>query len=119
MFGHKFTKLLLFSTITVLLLNSCKSEFKSDNYIAYFGGEITNPNISYVLFCKENEVIDTIKLDKNNRFFIKFDSLTPGLYNFKHNPEYQYVYFDKNDSIMVHINSKDFDESIVFCGRGD
>jgi hypothetical protein len=119
MFGPKFTKLLFFSTVTVLLLNSCKSEFKSDNYIAYFGGEITNPNISYVLFCKDNEVIDTIKLDKNNRFFIKFDSLAPGLYNFKHNPEYQYVYFDKNDSIMVHINSKDFDESVVFCGRGD
>jgi peroxiredoxin len=41
------------------------------------------------------------------------------MYTFKHDPEYQYVYFDKNDSIMVHINSKDFDESIIFCGRGD
>ena len=72
-----------------------------------------------MLFCKDNEVIDTLKLDENNRFFTQFDSLAPGLYSFKHEPEYQYVYFDKNDSIMVRVNSKDFDESIVFCGRGE
>jgi hypothetical protein len=62
-----------------------------------------------------------LRLDKTIGFYAKFDSLLPGLYTFKHyfEPEYQYVYFDKNDSLMVHINSKDFDESIVFCGRGD
>ena len=49
----------------------------------------------------------------------KFDSLTPGLYTFKHNPEYQYVYFNKNDSLMVRVNTFNFDNSIVFCGRGD
>lgn len=102
----------------LLLLTSCKNEFKGCEYVAYFGGEIVNPNNPYVLFCKDNEVIDSIKLDKNNRFFIQFDSLSPGLYSFKHEPEYQYVYFDKNDSIMVRVNSKDFDESVVFCGRG-
>lgn len=63
--------------------------------------------------------MDTIILNPDNTFFKKFDSLTPGLYSFKHEPEYQYVYFDKNDSLMVRINSQDFDESIVFCGRGD
>lgn len=45
--------------------------------------------------------------------------MTPGLYSFKHEPEYQYVYFDKNDSLMVRVNSQDFDESITFCGRGE
>src|SRR5690606_22234358 len=40
-------------------------------------------------------------------------------YSFKHEAEYQYVYFDKNDSIMIRINTNDFDESLVFCGRGD
>lgn len=87
--------------------------------MAYFGGEIVNPNSSYVLFCKDNEVIDSIKLDKNNRFFVQFDSLAPGLYTFKHEPEYQYVYFDKNDSLMVRVNTRDFDNSLIFCGRGD
>lgn len=109
----------LIAITLAFLLSSCKNEFKSDDYTAYFGGEVTNPTSPYILFCKNSDVIDTIKIDQNNRFFVKFDSLPPGLYTFKNEPEYQYVYFDKNDSIMVHINSKDFDESIVFCGRGD
>lgn len=101
------------------LLTSCNKEFKKNNYTAYFGGEVSNPTNPYILFCKDQKVIDSFKIDKNNRFFMKFDSLTPGLYSFKNEPEYQYVYFDKNDSIMVRINAKDFDNSIVYCGRGD
>ncbi len=104
----------LFSSLT-----SCKEEFEDDNYTAYFGGEIINPQEKFILFMKDNEVIDTIFLDQNNRFMHKFDSLAPGLYSFKHNPEYQYVYFDKNDSLMVRLNTFDFDNSVVFCGRGD
>ena len=106
--------IILFSTLT-----SCKKVFEEDNYIAYFGGEILNPQDKFILFMKDNEVIDTIFLDKNNRFMHKFDSLAPGLYTFKHNPEYQYIYFDKNDSLMVRVNTFDFDNSVVFCGRGD
>ncbi|TAF10884.1 MAG: hypothetical protein EAZ75_05120 [Flavobacteriia bacterium] len=107
------------SIVLFISLTSCKKVFKEDNFVAYFGGEVLNPQEKYVLFLKDDEVIDTIYLDKNNRFMHKFDSLTPGLYTFKHNPEYQYVYFDKNDSLMVRINTLEFDNSIVFCGRGD
>ena len=71
------------------------------------------------MFCKDSKVLDTIILNPDNTFFKKFDSLTPGLYSFKHEPEYQYIYFDKNDSLMVRVNTQDFDESITFCGRGD
>lgn len=112
-------KTLIIPTLLLFILSSCKQEFSSNNFVAYFGGEVINPSNRFVLFCKNNEVIDTIALNKDNTFFKKFDSLTPGLYTFKHEPEYQYVYFDKNDSLMVQINSKDFDESINFCGRGD
>lgn len=112
-------KIYSFTFIIFFLLSSCKNEFQKDDYVAYFGGEIVNPNNPYVLFCKDDKVIDTVKLNTNNRFFIQFDSLPPGLYSFKHEPEYQYVYFDKNDSIMVRVDSRTFDESIIFCGRGD
>ncbi len=112
-------KFFIFFLPFIIVLSSCRSEFKGCEYVAYFGGEMVNPNNPYVLFCKDNEVIDSLKLDENNRFFTQFDSLAPGLYTFKHEPEYQYVYFDKNDSIMVRVNSRDFDESIVFCGRGE
>ena len=112
-----------FNRVTILLLlyllTSCKKEFSANNYVAYFGGEVSNPSKPYVLFCKNNIILDTLFLKNDNTFFKKFDSLTPGLYTFKNEPEYQYVYFVKNDSIKVHIDSKDFDESIVFCGRGD
>ena len=116
---RKLHSCLFLSIVIIALFTSCNKGFKSNNYTAYFGGEVTNPTNPYILFCRDGEVIDTIKIAKDNRFFIKFDSLTPGLYSFKNEPEYQYVYFDKNDSIMVHINSNDFDESIIFCGRGD
>jgi peroxiredoxin len=102
-----------------ILFASCKKEHNKNDFAAYFGGEITHPTSPYVIFCKDSEPIDTIVLNKDNTFFKKFDSLTPGLYSFKHEPEYQYVYFEKNDSLMVTINSKDFDQSIVFSGRGD
>ncbi len=106
-------------TIVTLIFTSCKNEHPSNDYVAYFGGEISNPTSPYVIFCKDSEPIDTIQLNKDNTFSKKFDSLTPGLYSFKHEPEYQYVYFEKNDSLMVTINTKDFDQSIVFSGRGD
>lgn len=112
-------KSFLIPVVLLILMSSCKKGFSGDNYVAYFGGEVINPTVRYVLFCKNDEVIDTIKLKADNTFFKKFDSLTPGMYNFKHEPEYQYVFFDKNDSLMVHINTKNFDESVVYCGRGD
>lgn len=113
-------KILLPLNIALLfIVTGCQKEFDKDNYTAYFGGEVINPKNNFVLFLKNDEVVDTLFLDKNNRFIKKFDSLAPGLYTFKHEPEYQYVYFDKNDSLMVRINPVEFDESIVFCGRGD
>lgn len=92
---------------------------KESGYSAYFSGQVKNPRLPYVLFCRNNKPIDTLKLDKENRFYAKFDSLTPGIYSFKHEPDYQYVYFDKNDSISVSIDAEDFDHSIVFSGRGE
>lgn len=115
-----FKKLLLpIILLPLIFLVSCKKGFPDDNYEAYFGGEVINPKNNFILLLKDDEVVDTIFLDNQNRFFKKFDSLVPGMYTFKHEPEYQYVYFDKNDSIMVRLNTRDFDESISFCGRGD
>lgn len=107
----------IISLLSIAALLSCSDS--NESFVAYFGGEVTNPQVRYVIFSCGNTVIDTIPLDKDNRFFIKFDSLTPGMYNFKHDPDYQYVYFDKNDSIMVSVNTMNFDKSIMFSGRGE
>ena len=111
--------LLYLLPLSFITLTSCEKSFEEDNFEAYFGGEIINAQNNFVLFLKNDKVLDTIFLDKNNRFLHKFDSLTPGLYTFKHLPEYQYVYFDKNDSLMIRLNSLDFDNSLAFCGRGE
>ena len=118
------TRFFQIPTVIILCLSagffsSCREEFSADNFTAYFGGEVTNPMSRYVLLYRGNNLVDTLRLDKNNRFFRKFDSLAPGMYTFKHDPEYQYVYFEKNDSLMVSINTQNFDESIVFSGRGE
>ena len=104
--------------LAALIFTSCKNNFTANDQVAYFGGEVENPTSRFILFCKDGEVLDTIPLKNDNTFLKKMDSLPAGLYSFKNEPEYQYVYFDKNDSIMVHIDSNNFDESIVFCGRG-
>jgi len=98
------------------VLCSCS---ESKDYSAYFGGEIINPKEKYVLFYQGEKLIDSIALDESNRFFVRFDSLSTGLYRFKHEYEYQYVYFDKNDSLMVRVNTNNFDETLWFCGKGD
>ena len=116
--NYNFIKFIIFVILASTLI-SCKDGFMGENHVAYFGGEIENPKNNFVVFMKNDKVVDTFYLDKNNRFFHKFDSLTPGLYSFKHDPEYQYVFFDKNDSLMIRLNSNDFDNTLMFCGRGD
>lgn len=68
-----FIKFILYTCLSITIFG-CKKKNNDGEYVAYFGGEIVNPNSRVVLFCKDDNVIDTIKLDKNNRFFIKFNS---------------------------------------------
>jgi hypothetical protein len=107
-----------FWIVPFFLVLSCNKSANKNEFSAYFGGEIVNPIENFVLLLKDNKVVDTIFLSKNNTFFKKFDSLTPGMYTFKHEPEYQYIYFEKNDSINVYLDAKNFDESVFFSGKG-
>lgn len=109
---------LIQSILTLIVFSSCSKKFDDEDYTAYFRGEILNPTTNFVLFCKDDVVLDTLFLDEHNFFEKSFDSLTPGMYVYKHNPEFQYVYFEKNDSINLRLNTRDFDHSIIFSGRG-
>ncbi|WP_340073604.1 hypothetical protein [Leptobacterium sp. I13] len=99
----------------LLILIGCNEE---DSSVSFFGGEIINPNERYVTLLKDNVVIDSIQLDDNNRFFIKLNNPTEGIYVFKHYPESQYVIIEKGDSILMRLNTVEFDESLVFSGIG-
>ncbi|MEM9142894.1 MAG: transaldolase [Bacteroidota bacterium] len=84
----------------------------------FFAGEIVNPTHEYVVLFKGETVVDSALLDENNRFVFTLDSLQSGLYHFKHNPEYQYVYLNEADSLWIRLNTMDFDESLIFSGNG-
>jgi thiol-disulfide isomerase/thioredoxin len=104
------------SAIVTILILSCKST--DETSITYFGGEIINPKSSFVLFLKDDKVIDTLLLDENNRFLNEYKSLKEGLYTFKHGNEFQYIYLQQSDSVLLRLNTWDFDESLVFSGKG-
>ena len=110
-------QLIVVALIGITLLG-CKN-VDSNCGIAYFGGEIINPNNDHiVLYDATSHPIDTLYLDEDNRFFRPMENLNPGLYSFVHGGEYQVVLLEPNDSIMIRLNTYDFDESLVFTGKG-
>ena len=97
---------------------ACESNKSISNTI-YFTGEIVNPTDEYVVLFKGGAVIDSAKLDGNNRFSFDLNAIADGLYHFSHAPEYQYVYLEKGDTLLVRLNTQDFDESLVFSGTNE
>lgn len=112
----------LFSLVSIFsLLGLCACQSKKDDVndlSAYFGGKINQPRSNYVLFCKDNNVLDTLYLNENNEFGKKFDFLNPGMYIIKYGNNNKYVYFDKNDSLYLRINTQDFENLSSFYGTG-
>lgn len=102
----------------LLVLASCSTVEKASPNV-FFAGEIVNPTSKYVVLHKGEKVVDSALLDANNRFSFIFDSIPHGLYNFNHAPEHQYVYLEPGDSLMVRLNTVDFDESLIYSGKGE
>ena len=115
-FNRNFMKYLISFFITSLFFSCNTTETKSGT--TYFGGEIVNPRSNFVLFLKDDKIIDTLLLDTENRFLKKYNNFKEGLYTFKHGLEFQYIYLKPADSVLVRLNSWDFDESLVYSGKG-
>jgi len=104
--------------LLILGFLSCSTSKKELDTV-YFAGEIVNPTSEYVVLYKGSSVIDSAQLDGNNRFSFSLNLIDDGLYHFNHEPEYQYVYLEKGDSLLVRLNTQDFDESLVFSGTNE
>ncbi len=91
---------------------------KDNNYSTYLSGQIVNPKEKSIQLFLENKEFAKENLDFNNKFNFKLDSLKEGLYTFKHGEEFQYIYLEPNDSIALRLNTWDFDESLIFSGKG-
>ncbi|MDO1500926.1 hypothetical protein Q2T40_12365 [Winogradskyella maritima] len=102
--------------VSVLSVIGCSEK---DTNHAYLGGEITNPKSDVVILVNpDGKTMDTVALDANNRFIYKIEEATAGIYSFRHGGEYQVVIIEPKDSLMLRLNTTDFDESLVYTGEG-
>jgi len=108
---------LLFIVVILIFLGCSTNKKKKEN--TFFGGKIKNPKGEYVYFYQGEKVLDSAKLNPQNKFSFNFDNLEEGLYTFKTGSEFQYLYLEPQDSLLVYLNTWDFDESIIFSGKGE
>ncbi|MCF6348127.1 MAG: hypothetical protein L3J20_07500 [Flavobacteriaceae bacterium] len=106
----------LYLLFSITLFLSCKG--REESSITYFGGQIINPKSDQVFLYKGEQLLDSVKLTSNHKFLFIIDSLALGLYTFIHGPELQYLYLEPTDSLLIRLNTWDFDESLVFSGKG-
>ncbi len=110
-----FKKILLLLLFTAIL--SCKNKDSDTPKTTWISGQIVNPKLDYIIFSQGDQILDTLKLDSNNFFLYKTQKIKAGLYSLKHN-ESQVFYIKPGDSLLIHLNTMDFDESLAYSGRG-
>lgn len=103
----------IFVFFSVILIG-CNTATK-ENY-TFFGGKIINPKSKYVSLYNADGIIDSIALKEDNTFIGKLKNIKEGLYYFQHGEEFQYLFLEPNDSLLIRLNTWDFDESLVFSG---
>ena len=96
---------------------SCSDSSENGSSI-FFGGEIVNPTSDFVVLYHNDTYVDSVKLDNQNHFSFQLDNIEGGLYHFNHTPQYQYIYLEKGDSLLARLNTVEFDESLVYSGKG-
>lgn len=108
--------LILLQLLSLVFLISCKTEVKEQP--TYFGGKIINPKSNKVILYSMEQVIDTFLLDDHQKFIGELKNVNEGLYYFVHGNENQYIYIEPQDSLMLRLNTWDFDETLSFAGKG-
>ena len=109
------TRLLL--GLSFLSIIACSDRAKECPSVI-LSGEIVNPTSDFVVLYKDDVIIDSAKLNENDHFSFKLEGIEEGLYHFDHSPELQYVYLQEGDSMLIRLNTMEFDESLVFSGQG-
>ena len=109
----KVKKILFFLNISFVL--GCSS---IENQKTYLDGRIIKTSTNIISVLKDEKLIKSEKIFDDGYFKFELDSITNGLYNFQLNPEFQYIILNNGDSISLRLNTLDFDESLVFIGKG-
>ncbi len=105
----------LYSLLILVFLIGCTS--KVEKKYTYFGGKIIHPKGCFVVLLNNKGFMDTIPLEKGvNTFLKKYENFEEGVYRFRHGAEFQEVFMEPKDSLMLRLNTWDFDESLVYSG---
>src|SRR6185369_4873009 len=109
----------LFSYL-VIASNLCFSQYKVSLY-----GTITNPKGEYVyvkyykdFISYEEVIVDSAKLEKNGKFHMNFSWPLPAAATFAHGDEITQMFLTPGDSMSVSLDTKEFDETVKYTGRG-
>jgi hypothetical protein len=110
-------KKLLLTILVITTLSSCIQTEEVNTTTAWVGGEIVNPVDDFVYLYQGEQLIDSVKLNSENKFLLQIKDVKSGLYSFTHK-EFQVFYLEPSDSLMLRVNTIDFDESLSFTGKG-
>jgi hypothetical protein len=106
-----------------LLSLTAQLSFSQNSVTLY--GTITNPkgDHTYVKYYRDfisyDEVtVDSAKLDKKGNYTMTFSWPAPGAATFYHGDEITQMFLSPGDSLSLSLDTKEFDETIVYKGRG-
>lgn len=114
----KFKFLYFIYSLIGLVFFSCANQTENNSGTTFISGMIVNPKLDYVIITQGTQLLDTIPLNSQNYFAYKTDNITEeGLYTLRHY-ETQMFFVEPGDSLVLHLNTMDFDESLNYSGRG-
>lgn len=102
--------------LLIISLFSC-SKKKEHLQSARITGCVQNA-VSDFLLIYDHSNIDTLFLDDEGNFKGEIQLDEPNYYTLTDNNEYAQLYLNPNDSLILFIDTQDFDESMSFLGRG-
>lgn len=108
-------RLLLFLLPTLFLV-SCKNTKNSD--YTFLKGFFPNAKDSLVVLYQNDKPIDTMAFNKDKKVLFKLKIDKVNLYHFEIDNNYQYVYLEPKDSLVVFANTSNFMQTITFSGKG-
>lgn len=107
---------LLLILLLPFILVSCKKNKNSD--YTFLKGFFPNAKDSLVVLYHNNKPIDTIFLDKDKKFLLSLEIDEAKLYHFELDNNYQYIYLEPKDSLVISANTLNFYQSMSFSGKG-
>ena len=105
--------------LAMVLAGSFKGMAQSAKYMT-FKAEITNPKGDSIFFCDTNGNQKIIKIiaAKKKGVFMDTLNVVPGRYYFVHGNELTAVYLKNGFDLKLKLDTKMFDETLVYSGKG-